>query len=317
MIIQQLRNIFPNQQLARFNLTAWQTPNSDSVFFIGREVEKAGEVGQPDTGILKLFELNAEGQIVHERVIWQPAYGGINLEDPRALQLHNEQLVIGLTAVIRDKNGIPIPFPAVIKINSHNSWKQDLPPFLVISSFGSGKNITPIDQSTFLFRPESEEYHHKILVFSLHHQVPEKICDIIFPTDLWWAKWRIGTTMSPIWINEDEALFIIHGISIEKIEGVEKYVYRLGRAKLTRQKNAYSVEVAPDPILTPDDFIKADGKPLVSELHPNLRRVVYSCGGLIKQNKKDTLALYVNVGDRTTFEVEFSLAQLKEGLFKE
>jgi len=67
--------------------------------------------------------------------------------------------------------------------------------------------------------------------------------------------------------------------------------------------------------LVPDNFIEEDGQPLVNELHPNLRRVVYSCGGLIKKNKQDALSLYVNVGDRTTFEVEFSLAELKEGLF--
>ena len=54
---------------------------------------------------------------------------------------------------------------------------------------------------------------------------------------------------------------------------------------------------------------------MVAELHPNLRRVVYSCGGLIKRNKQDGLFLYVNVGDRTTFEVEFSLSELKKGLF--
>lgn len=30
---------------------------------------------------------------------------------------------------------------------------------------------------------------------------------------------------------------------------------------------------------------------------------------------QDKLSLYVNVGDRTTFEVEFSLDELKEGLF--
>jgi len=259
--------------------------------------------------------LNAAGKITHERVIWKPIYDGINLEDPRALQLSNEQLIIGLTAVLRDKNGIPMPFPALIKIDSHRSWKQELPPFLIIGSFGPGKNITPVDNTTYLFRPDSKEYNHKILVFSLHQQVPKRIGDIIFPTNLWWAKWRIGTTMSPIWITKNEALFIIHGISIVKIDGIKKYVYSLGRAKLTRKNNKYSVKVAPEPILIPDNFLTDDGKPMVSELHPKLRRVVYSCGGLIKRNKQDTLALYVNVGDRSTFEVEFSLSELKEGLF--
>lgn len=315
MKILQLQNIFPNLQIARFNLTAWQKHNSDSVFFIGREVIEPGTEGEPDTGTLKLFEVNANGDIVHERLIWKPIYDGINLEDPRALELNNDNLIIGLTAVLRDKKGKPIPFPAIIKIDSHSSWQQELPPFLVISALGPGKNLTPIDSTTYLFRPDTLEYHHKIMVFSLHRQVPEKINDIIFPTNLSWAEWRIGTTMSPIWFNQNEALFIIHGISIEKINGKDKYIYSLGRAKLTRKNNVFKVTVAPKPILTPDDFIHPNEGPLVVELHPDLRRVVYSCGGLIKKNKQDTLSLYVNVGDRTTFEVEFSLAELKKGLF--
>jgi predicted GH43/DUF377 family glycosyl hydrolase len=315
MNIKQLRNIFPNQHIARFNLTAWEKPNSDSIFFIGREVTEPGALGEPDTGVLKLFELNSQHAIVHERLIWKPMYDGINLEDPRALQLDKEQLLIGLTAVLRDKLGIPIPFPAIIKIDSHSSWQQELPPFLVIGTFGPGKNITPIDDTTYLFRPDELAYHHKILVFSLHRQMPEKICDIVFPTTLAWAQWRIGTTMSPIWINDTEALFIIHGITIERVNGQDRYVYSLGRAKLTRTGSTYSVTVAPEPILVPDDFVTTAGQPLVDELHPELRRVVYSCGGLVKSSKKDTLSLYVNVGDRSTFEVDFSLVELMQGLF--
>ncbi len=312
MKIQEIRNIFPDLRVARYNLAAWQNPQGNSVYFIGREVARAGDQGEPDTGILKLFEVNADGSIVQDRVIWQPSYDGINLEDPRALELPNENLLIGLTAVLRDKSGHPVPFPAIIKIDSHSSWNQELPPFLVVSTFGPGKNLTPIDQSTFLFRPDDPEYNHKILAFSLHRQAPEKLDDIEFPQDLPWAQWKIGTTMPPIWLNDREALFIVHGITIQ--EETKKYVYSLGRAKLTRHGNEFSVTVAPEPILTPDDFVRED-LPLVPELHPDLRRVVYSCGGIIKKDKKDSLSLYVNVGDRTTFEVEFSISELKSGLF--
>lgn len=315
MKIQEIKDVFHNVQVARYNLTAWQKPEDDSIYLIGREVEKAGEEGEPDTGILKLFEVDDKGDIVHERVIWKPIYDGINLEDPRALEVPDQNLLIGLTAVLRDKNGKPLPFPAIVRIDSHSTWNQDLPPFLVISTFGPGKNITPIDNHTFLFRPEGSEYHHKILVFSLYKQVPEKLADIPFPTDLPWAIWRMGTTMSPIWLSSNEALFIVHGITKEHIDNKEQYIYSIGRAKLTRNGNDFSVVVAPESILTPDDFLDASGKPLVNELHPGLRRVVYSCGGVIKRNKRNSLSLYVNVGDRTTFEVEFSMDELKEGLF--
>lgn len=315
MNIKQIKNIFPDVRVARYNLAAWQRNGSDSVIFIGREVEKAGLRGEPDTGILKLFEVDEAGKTVYERVIWRPVFDGINLEDPRALEIDDKKLTIGLTAVLRNRKGKPIPFPAIIKIDSHDSWQQELPPFLIISSFGPGKNVTPIDSSTFLFRPETEDYHHKLMVFSLHRQVPEKLTDISFPTNLSWAQWRIGTTMPPLWLNQHEALFIIHGITIENIGGKNKYVYSIGRARLTREGNAFTVKVARDPILTPDSFMDELGKPMVLELHPNLRRVVYSCGGIIKKNKEDGLSLYVNVGDRATFEVEFSIRELKRGLF--
>jgi predicted GH43/DUF377 family glycosyl hydrolase len=316
MVIKQIKNIFPDIQVARFNLGVWQNPNADSICFIGREVAAAGDFGEPDTGILKLFEIEKDGNIVHERVIWKPLYDGINLEDPRALQLPNENLIVGLTCVLRDKTGRPVPFPAIVKIDYLNSWKQNLPPFLVIDTFGPGKNITPIDKNIYLFRPDSLDYFHKILVFSLESQVPQKICDLDFPLDLPWAKWRIGTTMPPIWLNPHEALFIIHGIMMKKINGVEKYVYSIGRAKLTRENNQFKVEVAAEPILTPDDFVDKFGKPLVTELHPESKRVVYSCGGIIKKNNQNILSLYVNVGDKATFEVEFSLDELKRELFK-
>lgn len=315
MNIKQIKDIFPDIRVARFNLAVWQKPGENSLYFIGREVETPAKKGEPDTGILKLFEVSKDGALIQEKVIWKPIYDGMNLEDPRALELPNENLVIGLTAVLRDKKGRPIPFPAIVRINSHSSWKKELPPFLIIDSFGSGKNLTPIDKNTYLFRPDSPDYFHKLLVFSLHSQIPEKLDDIEFPLDLPWANWRIGTTMPPIWLTKNEALFIIHGISIEKINGKEKYIYKIGRAKLVRNKNEFKVFVAPEPILTPDDFLDSKGLPLVEELHPEIRRVIYSCGGVIKKNSKDILSLYVNVGDRTTFEVKLSLDELKKDLF--
>lgn len=315
MKVKQIRDIFPNIKVARYNLAVWQKSEAGFLCFIGREVTEAGKKGEPDTGILKLFEVNKDHSVIHERVIWRPAYEGINLEDPRVLKLRNENLLIGLTAVLRDKSGRPIPFPAIVKIDSLGSWKQELPPFLVISTFGPGKNLTPVDNSTYLFRPESEDYYHKILAFSLHSQVPEKLDDIVFPQDLPWATWRVGTAMPPIWLTSEEALFIFHGISMKKIDGQEKYIYSIGRAKLIRKNNKFRVIVAPEPILTPDHFLNDDGLPLIKELHPEIRRVVYSCGGIINTHMRDTLSLYVNVGDRATFEVEFPLSELKEGLF--
>lgn len=315
MKIKQIKNIFPSVRAARYNFGVWQNGNEDTLCFIGREVATPGKIGEPDIGILKLFETDKNGHLLHQRIIWKPLYEGINLEDPRALQISNDNLIIGLTCVLRDKNGQHVPFPAIVKIEDLKSWKQNLPPFLVIDTFGPGKNITPVDGNTYLFRPESPEYNHKILVFSLDSQGPKKIDDIEFPLNLDWAKWRIGTTMPPVWLTPNEALFIIHGITIENIAGKDRYIYSIGRAKLIRDKNKFRVVIWPDPILTPDDFMDKNGLSMVQELHPETRRVVYSCGGIIKKDNQKSLSLYVNVGDRATFEVEFSLDELKEGLF--
>jgi predicted GH43/DUF377 family glycosyl hydrolase len=315
MKILKIKNIFPNSTIARYNLAAWHTSQESNIFLVGREVLRAGVEGEPDNGLLKLFEMDTKGKILRDRVIWEPAYEGMNLEDPRVLELSNENLVIGMTAVIRDKRGVPIPFPAIVKIDSHHTWNRELPPFLFIGTFGSGKNVTPIDNHTFIFRPDSPNYHHNLLVFSLFRQVPEKLCDIAFPTNLAWAQWKIGTTMPPIWITENDALFIFHGITKQKTKEGEQFIYSIGRAKLTKVDDKYTVTVSEDPILTPDDFLDAKGKPLVKELHPKLRRVVYSCGGLIKKGSPNILSVYVNVGDRTTFEVDFDLNEIKNGLF--
>ena len=103
MKLKYIKHIFPDIQVARFNMAVWQKSEEDSLSFIGREVATAGEKGEPDTGILKLFEVNEDGSIIKERVIWRPIYEGINLEDPRVLELPNENLIIGLTSVLRDK----------------------------------------------------------------------------------------------------------------------------------------------------------------------------------------------------------------------
>ena len=315
MKIHQIKDLFPNVKVARYNMAVWQNSTSNTLCFIGREVISPGSEGEPDTGILKLFELKSNGSVLKEKVIWKPIYDGINLEDPRALALPNKNLIVGLTAVLRNKSGEPVPFPALVKIDSLHTWKHEMPPLLIIDTFGPGKNLTPIDRHTYMFRPDTPQYNHQLLVFTFKAQAPVKLSDIQFPDDLPWALWRMGTTMPPLWISDRQALFIVHGISKQIIDGKEKYIYSIGRAKLTRSGDTYTVQVAKDPILTPDNFLDKQGKPLIEELHPDQRRVVYSCGGVIKKETPEMLTLYVNVGDRTTFEVELSLQALKEDLF--
>lgn len=303
----QIKNIFPSEGPSRFNVAAWQKTNRDHVVLVGREVYEPGTTDMPDIGRLVLFEIDEENRIIHERVLWESLHNSLFLEDPRALVHSNSNITIGLTVLIRTDNGF-LPYPCVVKVRSDSAWTGGLPPISIIHAFGPGKNLTPIRRNVFLFRPERLDYHHKLLLFNITKN-PTESYDIEFPTDLPWALWRIGTTMPPLWVSKNEGILIMHGITIQ--EG--KYIYSIGRALLRRKKGKFQIIVHPDPLITPDTFT-SQKLPQIKELHPELRRVVYACGGVIKRKDPNNLYLYVNVGDSSTFEVKIALSELKGGL---
>lgn len=305
----KVKNLFEHTAVARYNMAAWLDETTGRVVMIAREVPEAAGWGKPDKGKLVLFEMEEGGQVTHERVIWEPISGGILLEDPRAYKRGDGSIRIGLTAVLNIRNQY-IPYPAITVLRKQ-PWRDELPAVTLIEAFGPGKNITPITDRTFLFRPQGQEYAHKLLVFDFHDLLARKIQDLEFPANLPWASWKIGTAMPPIWFSENEGLLIFHGISV--MNG--KFVYSLGRARLFREEGKFKVQVAGLPVLTPDNFKSERGTRLVRELHPRLRRVIYACGGVVKKSTPDKLDLYVNVGDTATFEVEFGLEELKHGLF--
>ena len=304
----KIKPVFAGSPFSRFNVAAWPNKANNNIILVGRQIESAARSGQPDKGKLFLVEIDQDNQIVHERIIWEPRFESLTLEDPRAMIIEGDQVVIGLTAVLRKRRGYE-PFPALAKLNTQ-SWKDELPPITLIQTFGPGKNITPLKNDLYLFRPEDHRHNHSLIIFSLHDLVPQKLQDLDFPTDLPWADWRIGTTMAPIWFDANNALMIIHGITKKN----NKYIYSLGRAKLTCVDNGYKVQVAPEPILTPDSFRAFDKKIKTRELHPRIRRVIYACGGIVNP-AQPSLELYVNVGDTSTFQVVFSLSDLTSELF--
>jgi hypothetical protein len=307
-MVQTFRNVFPKVTTARYNAAAWQDPQSGNIFLISRDVKEAGREGEPDKGRLILSELDSSGNVIYDNVIWEPTQGAMLYEDVRSQVQTDGSVNLGLTVVMRDNIGYR-PYPGVTTLKG-NEWRTEFPAITVIEKFGPGKNITPIDQNKYFFRPDTEDYFHKLLVFSYVNGFAVKIGDLEFPTNLPWAQWRIGTTMSPIWFSENKALMIFHGITIKD----NKYIYSLGRALLSHDNRKYSLHAIEQPILTPDDFITPQGNPLVSELHPELRRVVYCCGGVLPKNDPGSLLLYVNVGDTATFEVKLSMEELLRGL---
>jgi len=118
--------------------------------------------------------------------------------------------------------------------------------------------------------------------------------------------------MPPVWLNENKAILLLHGIKI--VDG--KFVYSITSSRLLKdEEGILSVDnVSRKPIIDPDIFAGMFGGQEV-ELHGE-RRVVYCCGGIpIYDNngKLEYLKLYVNVGDKRTVEVTVSAAKLTEG----
>jgi predicted GH43/DUF377 family glycosyl hydrolase len=302
------RILFPDLKSARYNIASW-TAENENVYLITREVLKKSRGNEPDFTNLVLVELNKNLKQIGEHMLWEVRSENLLLEDPRAMASSNGSVVIGFTGVLRSGTGEYVPYPAVTKLKTR-LWKEILPAVTFIESFGPGKNTTPVEEDIYFFRQNGEENRHKLVVFSLHDMIPKKIQTLDFPTSLPWAQFRIGTGMPPLWITEMRALMIFHGISI--IDG--KYIYSLGRAMLFKENGKYRIKVDPNPIITPDYFLDAKGKPLVPELHPH-RRVVYCCGGVLKPTNKKNLILFINVGDMNTFLVETPIKKLTEGLF--
>ncbi len=307
----QQRLVIKKDGAAYFNAAAWYEVGTQHRILILRKVSQATGNGEPDWGELVLVELDRSGSVLHEITVWSPDGSGKHLEDPRALVLPDGRVMIGLTAVVKE-DGVFVPFPAVLVLPSTKRFDK-LPEVSVLTELGAGKNTTPIDSHSLLFRREGDENNHRLHVVEWDGEKAVDVGIIDFPKDLPWASWRIGTTTPPFWISEHEALLIIHGI--RKQGGL--YIYSLGRAKLVREGDSLKVSVFPQPLLTPDDFMVADGQPLVEELNPSLRRVVYATGGLLEEiDGKDNLNLFVNVGDRQTIEMLWPLEELKKGLWE-
>ena len=181
-----------------------------------------------------------------------------------------------------------------------------------VIAISSRKSLEEDDKHTysFAFRPEGNINNHRLHVFE--HSEDGEVDHrqfIDFPKDIPWAEFRIGTTVPPIWLNENEAIFPIHGSTL--VNG--KYVYSIGTTRLLRDKDGnLSVDnISQESVINPDLFDGMfDGDKV--ELHPE-RRVVYCCGGIPtydNSGKYNNLKLYVNVGDKRTVEVTMSMAEM-------
>lgn len=295
-----------------FNAGAWRGSDGNTVL-LARYAKESSDEGKPDIGsmvITTLEEVKTDlSRVLSRKEVWNPQNKDSLIEDARSIVLSDQRVLIGLTSVEQAPNADWIPYPAFHYLTSTDEIPEITRPFRVVKEFGPGKNMTPLDSETFLFRQEGEENNHKLLVVKWNETentvLPDGVLE--FPTDLNWASYRTGTAMPPIWVNDEEALMIFHGI---RIDADDRYIYSAGLAKLIRDHGKLRIEdVYKYPILQPDDFNSINQDP-ISELHSN-RRVVYICGGVIEQVQGvKKLVVFPNKGDIRTYGARYDVQNL-------
>ena len=314
-------HLIPHEK-AFYNAAAWEGP-AGTTYLLGRQVEAAAEPDKPDVGSLLLMTLDADGEVLSTNEVWQPDDDSDSLEDVRVLPLSDGRLVAGLTRVLKEGEEY-IPYPAFLVFPGAGLTPETFADPEIIKSLGagadttpvderfeavSGKNATAIDEFTFMFRQDGDD--HRLTVFETDGETATKLQYIDFPEDIPWARFRVGTTIPPLWLNESQAIMPIHGITMEG----DTYVYSIGSARLLRDETGrLSIDnISQDPLIDPDMFAGMfDGDDI--ELHAD-RRVVYSCGGIPvfdEAGELEKLKLYVNVGDTRTVEVTLPAAKLME-----
>lgn len=298
----------------RYNADAFKNAEGNDVLVL-RQVEEAAKWGEGDAGELVRLEMDQDGRIISQKTITCKGFIPKNFEDVRGMSVGGRRL-IGFTYLVSLEKEY-IPFGAIAEIGEESSEVENLH---VLTDLGPGKNVTPLyrNGTTIVFgmRQEGEENNRQLKIFSWDGEQIKDLQILEMPKDLPWAREKTGTTMPPIWVNENEALLIFHGLTRDESG---RYIYSIGRAKLVKDA-AGKLKIAAydrEPILTPDNFVDAEGKPLARELHDE-RRALYACGGIIEKNDlgQEILRYFVNVGDTETIEVQIPMEKLKAGLFE-
>jgi len=125
----------------------------------------------------------------------------------------------------------------------------------------------------------------------------------------------MGLAGPPEWLNEAEALLLIHGLSYNR--GTGKPDYALGSARLHRAGDGKLRidNVSKNPFLTPDSFKELFGEQSV-ELRPEERRAVYLCGARPSYSNNNgvkelaEIILYPSIGDTRTIEAVLRVPEI-------
>ncbi len=322
----------PGMPRGFYNAAAWA--NGAQTLLLGRHVNAPGAPDEGDPGPIILIVLE-DDKVVSNTDLWhpeQPDKYGDQLEDARVIVTTEGDVTVGCTRLTFNLiNHRYEPFPAIAYTSSGALLKGDFPDTFIIEGYGqadnttpideaeptiqliSGKNATPLGQSPehkrFMFRKES--HNHTLTVVSLDEKnKAELLQNLDFPKDKipWWGKNRMGTTMPPIWLNETEALFLIHGFRL--LDG--KPQYAIGSSRLfIGADGAYHIDnISTEPLLTPDGLSAELFPDQQLQLHPEERSAIYMCGGVVvndKFGKPKFVYGYPSIGDSQTVESVFNI----------
>lgn len=328
-------NKIPGLPVGFFNAAAMSVGEGldRRTLLLGRNVQKRGDPGQPDIGSLALAVIN-NGQVQSFAEVWQPEEGGHGdlLEDARATELPDGRIVIGYTRLAPNQ-GRYEPYPAVSITTTEALLRGEFPDTHHITGLGKGdetvpigsrpgklhllpgKNATPLGPERFMFRREADD--HRLVTFSIDEEGnAQNLQNLHFPPDSVpdWAERRLGSTMPPVWLDDNEAIFLMHGI---RMVG-DRYKYSIGSARLfVNDEGGYSVDnISSEPLLTPESFQGMFPGEQV-QLRPEERDALYLCGGVTtlfdSQTKRpQIISIMPSLGDMRTLEAVISVAEIEK-----
>ncbi len=308
-----------------YNVTAWKEKSdverSSIRCLLGRGAIRLSGLGKPDVTTLEYRRVGPDGEVIYSEIVWDYIEGEPTLEDPRVLPVE-DGLVFGLSAVVKEDEDY-VPYPATA-FTPYKKLREGLRNYRMITNHGPGSQTTPLGdmagknatvisatatEATVMFRPEGEEYNHRLRVLDIvdGRATPHQDSDIVVPA-VPWATFRIGTTIPPVWLNPRVAIFPLHGITID---GNAKDMYSIGAARLTRAKDGkLSIDnISQKPLVSPSLF---NG---TVERNPQ-KRALY-CVGRELINDSDgnfqKLVMLVSAGDTKTFRVTLPKEILTQG----
>lgn len=241
----------------------------------------------PDRNVIVACVKDEKGQWKRFSDLNLPTNGKVfNWEDPRA----GSNSTIGMTAVCQENDGSYTSHPALIEVEIEGN-EVKVGKTRIFDE--KGKNVLPLEDNTFLYRPEGETHKlHLVKPDYTDHLNVIKEIDFSAFSNINWMRKKIGLVARPLDLKDDRKLFFIHGVREGTgLDGKDKDdIYAIGIALMDKNWNVLAVDSAP--LFERKDFV--NNLPLKEDLNPK-KEVVYLCD---YQEAGEDIIFPVNVGER-------------------